>query len=248
MKLQYVSDLHIEQLSNQRYLKRNPIRTMTNVIVLVGDIVPFKEYKHYEYFFKKLSCSFEIIFWVPGNHEYYGFDVTKNIQDQLPKNVHIVNNSTITINNCKIIFSTLWTKLSHENGFRIENYLNDFAVIKKEGQRFSISDYNQLHNESFKFIDNEIQNLYPQKTVVFTHHCPTFFNYPIQHKGHFANEAFAVELFDFIYDSRIDYWIHGHTHHQSSFEINATKILSNQLGYVQSGEYETFNPEAFIEL
>jgi len=51
-----------------------------------------------------------------------------------------------------------------------------------------------------------------KKTAVFTHHCPTFFNYPRQYKGSVLNEAFAVELFDLIEASDIAYWVFGHHH------------------------------------
>jgi porphobilinogen deaminase len=51
------------------------------------------------------------------------------------------------------------------------------------------------------------------------------------------NGAFMAELHDFIYDNRIDFWIYGHSHrNMPTIDINGTKMLCNQLGYVQSSE------------
>ncbi len=41
------------------------------------------------------------------------------------------------------------------------------------------------------------------------HHVPTFMNYPELYKGSKINEGFAVELFDTIEASSVDYWIYG---------------------------------------
>ena len=85
--------------------------------------------------------------------------------------------------------------------------------------------------------------------AVFTHHCPTFLNYPEQYKGDALNEAFAVELFDMIESSNIDYWVYGH-HHSNipEFTIGKTKLVTNQLGYVQHYENEFFKTDKCFEL
>jgi hypothetical protein len=45
------------------------------------------------------------------------------------------------------------------------------------------------------------------KKAVVTHHVPTLMNYPSVYENDQLNEAFAVELLDFIEDSKPDYWI-----------------------------------------
>jgi len=37
-------------------------------------------------------------------------------------------------------------------------------------------------------------------------------NSPPQYKGDLLNEAFAVELFDWVESSNINYWVYGHHH------------------------------------
>ncbi|MEM9885795.1 MAG: hypothetical protein AAF849_07880 [Bacteroidota bacterium] len=43
-------------------------------------------------------------------------------------------------------------------------------------------------------------------------------------------------------------WIYGHSHgNRKAFEIGETKLLTNQLGYVEMGEHFLFNRKAVIE-
>jgi hypothetical protein len=88
-----------------------------------------------------------------------------------------------------------------------------------------------------------------KKTVVVTHHVPTFMNYPAKYRDSVLNEAFAVELYDIIEPSNAAYWIYGH-HHQSiaEFNIGTTRLINNQLGYVKYNEHQRFNSSAMIEL
>ena len=87
------------------------------------------------------------------------------------------------------------------------------------------------------------------KTVVVTHHVPTLLNYPSWYKTSILNQAFAVELFDLIEDSLIDYWIYGHSHiNTPEFMIGNTHLLINQLGYVSHFEHQQFQKDKIIVL
>ena len=85
--------------------------------------------------------------------------------------------------------------------------------------------------------------------MVITHHVPTLMHYPEQYKGDLLNEAFAVELHDFIEPSGIEYWLFGH-HHQNiaDFKIGSTRLITNQLGYVKYNENAGFGIGRTIEM
>jgi len=125
--------------------------------------------------------------------------------------------------------------------------MSDFHVIKYKDFRFSAEIFNQLHTESVAFIEQAIKTS-STKTVVVTHHVPTFLNYPPKYKGDPLNEAFAAELFRLIEDCKPNYWIYAHTHYNSAdFKIGNTPLLTNQLGYVKYGEHHQFySPKTII--
>ena len=80
--------------------------------------------------------------------------------------------------------------------------------------------------------------------IVVTHHLPTLEVVAPHHKGSVLNSAFATDLSKLIASSRIDAWIYGHSHTNIDAEINGTKVVCNQMGYVFDNEHISngFNP------
>jgi len=243
MKIQYASDLHLEFPENKDYLKQYPLKPVGDILVLAGDIVPFAVMDKHEDFFTYLSDNFEDTYWIPGNHEYYHFDIAKKsgrFHEKIRDNVHLLNNTVINKNGVDLIFSTLWSKISPAKQWAIERGMNDFHVIAYNGYKFTVPIYNQLHSESLAFLQKALINK-ANNSVVISHHLPTFMNYPEKYKNSNLNEGFAVELFDLIESNGPDAWIYGHTHgNASAFVIGKTQLLTNQLGYVMRGEHNKF--------
>jgi len=252
MIIQYASDLHLEFPENLHFLKANPLKPMGDVLILAGDIVPFAIMDKHNDFFSYISDHFETTYWIPGNHEYYYFDLAGKcgtLNENIRTNVHLVNNLSVEQDSVRLVFSTLWSKISQTNRWQIEQSVSDFQVIKYNDFRFSTDQFNLLHEESLSFITRELHHNYTGKTVVATHHVPTYLNYPEKYRGDTLNEAFAVELFDLIEDKGPDYWIYGHSHYNTThFEIGKTHLLTNQLGYVKYGEHQLFDTEKAVEL
>lgn len=252
MKIQYCSDLHLEFKENKAFLEKHPIKPEGEILLLAGDIVPFAVMKKAMDFFGYLSDNFETVYWLPGNHEYYYSDIADRsgvINEAIKSNVFLVNNTSVMHENVKLIFSTLWSKISPLNEWTIENSMSDFHVIKYYGNKFRPIHFNALHQDSLHFLSNALNKKDAEKTIVVTHHVPTLFYYPEKYKGDALNEAFAVELYDLIINSNIDYWIFGHHHSNiNAIDIVNTKIHTNQLGYVRDNEHKDFNDSANIDI
>jgi predicted phosphohydrolase len=250
MTIQYASDLHLEFHENKEFLKANPLQPVGDVLVLAGDIVPFAVMDKHKDFFSYVSDNFAATYWIPGNHEYYGYDLAAKcgvLNEKIRSNVILVNNTSVVHDDVKLIFSTLWTKISPAYEWQIERNMSDFHVIKNGKFRFSAERYNELHAESVTFLEKELAAETNLKKAVATHHVPTLMNYPEQYKGSMLNEAFAVELFNLIEDTAPDYWIYGHSHSNTpDFEIGKTRLRTNQLGYVKYGEHQQFNTNEII--
>lgn len=252
MKLQYASDLHIEFAANKAFLKQHPLQPIGDVLVLAGDVVPFAVMDKHRDLFSYISDNFKTTYWLPGNHEYYHADIADKsgvLHEHIRSNVFLVNNTSAVHNHVKLIFSTLWSHLSPGNQWHIQRSLNDFHLIKHKGNSFSVEQYNQLHAESLAFLQNQLNTTNAEHVTVFTHHCPTLQHYPEQYKGDALNEAFAVELHDLVESSHIDYWAYGHHHcNTPAFSIGKTKLITNQLGYVQRNEHWLFETNKVITI
>ncbi len=252
MTVQYASDLHLEFPENKEFLTANPLKPMGDVLLLAGDIVPFAVLDKHKDFFRYVSDHFESVYWIPGNHEYYYSDIaTKSgtLNEKIRSNVFLVNNISMIHDNVKFIFSTLWSKIRTAYQWDIEHGMSDFHVIKYNGYRFSADKFNLLHEECLNFVQHELNNKTTAKSVVVTHHVPTFLNYPEKYRTDVLSDAFAVELFDLIETSGPDYWIYGHNHNsQPDFKIGKTHLLTNQLGYVKYDEHQLFSTKRTFQL
>jgi predicted phosphohydrolase len=252
MILQYCSDLHLEFPKNEAYIKANPIQPIGNILILAGDVTLFTRIDRQKEFFDYVSDHFAATYWIPGNHEYYQSDISSrsgSFEEKIRNNVSLVNNITINVDTHQLLFTTLWSSISLLNGWRIERGLNDFYQINYKGQRLKVPDYNDFHKDCIEFLSPALEIETPGKKVVITHHLPTFKNYPPEYKSDFLNEAFATILDDLILETTPDYWIYGH-HHRNipEFKIGHTKLLTNQLGYVQQNEHLHYRTDKCIEL
>ena len=252
MKIQYYSDLHLEFPENKKYILENPIKRSAEILILAGDIVPFAVINEHQDFFDYVSEHFKYTFWIPGNHEYYYSDInsrTGSFEEKIRDNVFLLNNVMKEIEGVRLIFSTLWTDISPERQFLIQQSLSDFRVIKNNNRLFNTDDYNLLHTENVQFLKDTLKKDEQTVSIVVTHHVPVFENYPEQYRDSKITEAFAVDLSRIIIENSVDYWIYGH-HHMNipDFNIGNTKLVTNQLGYIRYGENTGYKDDAVIEI
>ena len=252
LKIQYASDLHLEFPQNSKFIKANPLQPVGDILVLAGDIVPFAIMSQQDDFFNFLADHFEHTYWLPGNHEYYHFDIADKsgvLNERIKNNVTLVNNTLVVHSGVNMLFSTLWSQISVANQWQIERSLNDFHQIKHNGSHFTSEHYNAFHHDCLDFIKQSVNQSNVDELVVFSHHCPTFLNYPPKYKGDALNEAFATELYDFIETSNISFWAYGHHHcNTPDFLIGSTLMVTNQLGYVQYRENQFFQTDKVMIL
>ena len=118
MKIQYCSDLHLEFGENMNYIMNHPLDVNGDILILAGDITTLSHIEGADRFIDFASKNFEHTYWIAGNHEYYGYDIaTKGnvFKERIRDNVTLLNNQIIEHGNVKLIFSTLWSKISQQN-------------------------------------------------------------------------------------------------------------------------------------
>lgn len=134
IKVQYCSYLHLEFKENLRYIQVNPLIPVADILILAGDILPFALHSKQNNFIDFVADNYEKVFWIPGNHEYYHFDlkdVSNPLYEKLRSNIFLVNNYAEFIGDTQFIFSTLWSHIQFHNSSQIRQSLSDFFYYKE---------------------------------------------------------------------------------------------------------------------
>lgn len=154
----------------------------------------------------------------------------------LRENVGYYYNKVVNIDNVDFILSTMWSHIPEVDMFQVQRGLNDFYQVLCNGELLTPDDFNAEHEQCKQFITESMVKSKAEHIVVVTHHAPTLQCVAPQHQGSTLSSAFAVEMGNIIANSKIDYWIYGHSHTNIDAEIGSTKIVANQLGYIAHGE------------
>ena len=244
MKIQYISDIHLE------FLCKNTIKPFeyafeprTDICVLAGDIGnPFKS--EYKSFLLQTSKQFKKIFIIAGNHEYYD----NTVQDTKIKiaeicneiiNISFLDNSFEDYAGYRWIGTTLWTNVVNS-----KYTINDTTYIKD----FSVEKYNNLHSECNEFLKSTLEECKKNdiKSIIITHHLPI---YELTHEMYrnsvckLYSDWFNARLDDMVKENNsiIKGWIYGHTHSRSIQTHYNVAFYCNPLGYSGENNYEDVN-------
>lgn len=253
MKTQYASDLHLEFDMNSWFLKQNPLLPVGDILILSGDISYLRNDFYENPFFDYVSQNWKTVYWLPGNHEFYcGIDMSEyDFSDTIAirKNVFLLNNKTIEINDVHFIFSTFWSEIQKNEAKFIERNVSDFHLIVSDGQKLTAKKFNELHKTSLQFLKKETKRLKTRKKIIVTHHLPSNQCNATEFLGSKINSAFCTELTGFVKECEADYWIYGHSHRNiPEFQIGKTKMVTNQFGYIQYDEQKQFKRDAYFEI
>lgn len=156
-------------------------------------------------------------------------------------NVYYYYNCVITIEDIDIIVSTLWSYINKENELACQMGVNDFRLIKYNGNVLTPEIFNNEHKKCLDFIKKSINESKAKIKIVVTHHVPSDLLNAKEFQGSDINNAFTVDLTDYIKKCGAKYWIFGHSHRNVIKKIGGTNCICNQLGYVMGGENENDN-------
>ena len=260
LRIQFVSDLHLEFADNRAYLKEHPLEVTGDILLVAGDSayldIPESgrdTYSQYA-FWDWASEHYRQVIVCLGNHDFYGYYDLATMPDsyckEIRSNVHAYYNKVVSIDDIDIIVSTLWAFIEPFNAYQTEKGVSDFYRILYNDHRLTADDFNEEHERCLRFIRKAVKESKAQTKIVLTHHVPTQLCTAEEFRGSVINGAFTVELGQYIADSGIDYWIYGHSHRNIDAQIGKTQILSNQLGYVSQEEqlHNGFNPSQHIHV
>jgi UDP-2,3-diacylglucosamine pyrophosphatase LpxH len=248
LSFQIVSDLHIEYKNNDIPDPLNYIKPSSQILVLAGDIGSLYKFDQLKGFLQRLCVHFEIVLYVPGNHEFYtqhdyhsppvSMESLENRLYNLENdidNLFILNRSSVVLNDVCITGCTLWTKA--------EVKVPKFIVRIHDMNTYL---YNKRHYEDLKYINRMVE--YCQKNelklIVITHHCPSFdimdnthkaLSEEIKEENIKKNDRFVslyfTNLNHLLNKNKVHTWICGHIHQNFDYvTIGGTRLVGNQYG------------------
>jgi predicted phosphodiesterase len=251
MKIQYISDIHLEHYG-ENFLK---LPVVAEYLALVGDI-GYPSRNNYKEFIKWCSENYMKVFLILGNHEYYyeeNMDNSKAIVLEIISNydnIYLLDNDKIEVEDYTILGTTLWSCVPEEASSVVEKYVNDYHNINIYGMPINNIDItNNFFNKNVKWLEKELNEAQEnnRKFIILTHHAPLIEKtsdpkYEIHDRQ--LNYAFSSDL-SYLMKEPIKAWIFGHTHWTCDFLYNNIRIISNGIGYKNERDYVL---DKFIEL
>lgn len=231
MRIQYISDIHLEFMSS--LLKAKRFSPKADVLCLAGDI-GYPASPIYRQFLKSVSTDFKKVFLIAGNHEYYratsmdaAHETIKGAIADLP-NITFLDNSYEDYGGVRFVGTTLWTRIPAAPAVLI----NDFHEIDEMTPAL----YNELHLGACEFLESADVQESPLPVIVITHHVPSSdFTDPAYAKYAAYNCFFAADCERF-FRSPIRAWIYGHTHMPARTIREGIQFVCNPVGYPRESE------------
>jgi Icc-related predicted phosphoesterase len=199
----------------------------------------------------ELGLNAKPVIYVPGNHEYYGFDFDseraagKAAASKLP-NVHVLDRDAIEIDGVLFLGATLWTDygLFGENAVaaaqsKAERTISDHRMILHDGHRWTATDALDEHLAGRRWLEAQLES-HAASSVVVTHTAPGLKSIAPRYQHELVTAAFASNLDDLIVRGpRL--WVHGHTHIGCDYRHGSCRVVNNPRGYAVAGEDAGFN-------
>ncbi len=234
LKLQIISDIHIEHLTGTNY-ELPEIEPKAPILCLLGDIGN-PHHENYWEFLTIQNKNFSTVFLITGNHEYYASTIEKTdtkiiegIKEFKLENIIFLNNGISFWENTIILGTTLWSHIPNENKEVITKYLSDYRCI----DNFTTETSNMLFEKNVKWIESMFEKYPKHDFIILSHHTPLLKNVSSpDNEDTETNYAFSSDLSHLL--PRVKLFAYGHTHYNhkgNNFKHGDTTLVCNQRGY-----------------
>ena len=227
VRIAILSDLH---LSGSRFALPD---LGADVAVLAGDIDDGR--RGIEWANEAFDCP---VVYVLGNHEYRGSSIEARLAEcraAAAPHVHVLEQDCVTINSVRFLGATLWSNCTlfgaleqrHHQALAAEQCA-DFRLTKsRTGELLSIAEVIEIHERTREWLACEL-SIRSDPTVVVTHHAPSPLSLPPHLFSAPLVATYATDLRRLM--GKASFWIHGHVHSSSNYEIDGTHVICNPRG------------------
>ena len=262
MKIHLLSDVHTEF---KWYFIPEMEDEENTVVVFAGDIGLAKRPETTYLDTIRNACKrFRHVFMVMGNHEFWrgSFNTTyaKIWNETLDfENFDLLEKETKVIDDVAFIGACLWTDMDKNNPI----VMYEAEQVMRDYKRIRIGTDKAPYARKLRPIDTMADNLrakefiFPEivkqkgagnKTVVITHHGPTFLSVAEAYKGQLINGAYCNDLGNEICEYEPDLWVHGHTHYSFDYMVHNTRVVCNPRGYAPDDLNKDFKDTLILEI
>ncbi len=274
MKVQVISDTHLEFFSDPRVTARAVVEPKADYLFLCGDICECGEsklFEHFVYFINYITPKYQLVIHVAGNHEYYSstgesIATIKSKFRELERSnakYKFLDNECIEIKASPrhrksyiIAGTTLWTDIPKKLEVDIKYSMNDYKrVFASAKKNITPAQVTRLNKDAREFID-EVRRKHKNKDIILlTHHKPIMVAPPpgTPRDDLILKFAYENELKGLLAPP-IVFAAHGHVHQHNDVSVTFGKqgatrklhIYANPRGYPY--QKTNFNPGEVITL
>ncbi len=243
MKIDICSDLHLEsgEIYSSSGFFKNP---EGDLLLLAGDSCESKHLNHFRDFFSLVDEKWAKAFIINGNHEHYGSNFNKSIQDMQTffngtANIKFMHNEAVELNSeWLLIGSTLWTDFCRNKPTALmeaKAMMNDYNYIRTEEYGYiKLTPLFVLreHRRALQAIKDIIDQHPQHKIILMVHHGVSFLSQDNRYNNSLLDCAYMSDLSEFILDRpNIKLIVHGHTHHELDYMIGDCRVICHPRGY-----------------
>jgi Icc-related predicted phosphoesterase len=232
MKIQIVSDLHLEFLNFEqtvRLASRLSITSTAEILILAGDICSWRDMINLYTFLDILVDRYQEIIYVLDNHEYYGCSPQEvksrktNLEKYCYSNVSVLENESSSIEDITFYGTTLWFEENVDTSMN-RYYMNDYRCI----QDFNPDAWSR---KAIQFIKNISDD--ESKKVLITHHIPHSRFISEKYVGNEMNCFYLNEIGKYL--NKFDLVTFEHSHESVDYQFSdRCRAISNPRGYLKA--------------
>jgi hypothetical protein len=115
---------------------------------------------------------------------------------------------------------------------------------------FSPEDSAALFERDARWLDAKLDAAHEGPTVVITHHAPSPKSIHPRFARSLLSACFVSDAERLLGESRVQLWVHGHTHDTFDYLVKGTRVICNPRGYAKDGVNENprFDPHLTVEV
>ncbi len=255
MKLQILSDLHIDSYARQAHPMGHIPKTDADLVLVAGDTANSDSGMPW---LQEQAAQLQVpIITIAGNHEYFSeyvlhFDqklaTWDNYNEVSAQGVRFLQCQHIDIGDIRILGCTLWTDYQYQANedtmVIARRFMRDYKQIYAGSDLFSPEVSMQLHAKQRQWLRQALitAKVLGKKTVVMSHHSISPLSVSDKYATLPSNAAFVSDFSAWMHESWAPtLWVHGHTHEAFDYHINNTRVIVNPRAYpneVSSTEIE----------